>query len=609
MNTNIPQPLLDTVFAAMHYTYGNQISTHEMDGMQTFTIGGLASSRLRILAAQMQMFKPDLKTYGAVYLPMALGAVSAFASPFAHQYLGKPESEQKLPLTALSKLTIKLGETGEFVAKHSNKVINTACCVTYVAMIAFGFPISGTIGLVGLFLLLVKRQGMMPAFIDKRLEPIALAASLVAELSVPAPLLIRAIQLLVYSIVFSYYAVNNSLVKKLLPDWFLYPVPGKHEFTQPEKIDEATLRLNFRLNFSSIYTDAVSSPFSPELEKKVESISIEELFKQFEEKIGEKKNSPACKRFKAGVVGGRYEDTRPVDDLFFQKTIKALLLSIMDDEKNFKGNVDELLGIVGRNCAEGWIREIPYMLNNRSEEDYRWGVHHELMNLRGNMMKESLLTLNSEIENFVKSSDDPKVKKLNLDAFGGANGIHLVKAFEKAAWYRFRSETAENYRKVDGVSLIDSLFLSFLHRDKTRKIGPADGAYIGYKMAMTHPGLAFFVSLFIQKIVLLDLKYEGCDDEPATKRRKLKVVNWIFDAIRPEEGERKIPWNAINQWMFESSERLGIEFFDEDGDPNRAYIAGDGGNLHLTKIGVRLLLWDLGVIEPKKSVCENFSSF
>ncbi len=96
------------------------------------------------------------------------------------------------------------------------------------------------------------------------------------------------------------------------------------------------------------------------------------------------------------------------------------------------------------------------------------------------------------------------------------------------------------------------------------------------------------------------------------------LIERIYDANKPEyrntttgDGSavaiapvRKIQWEAIQGWLADLDERCSskkgnpFSVVSDDGDYNSLLVERDlAGNYHLTKQGVMLLLWDIGVLE------------
>jgi hypothetical protein len=85
------------------------------------------------------------------------------------------------------------------------------------------------------------------------------------------------------------------------------------------------------------------------------------------------------------------------------------------------------------------------------------------------------------------------------------------------------------------------------------------------------------------------------------------IVNSIYGAIKHEyfelDGhfspvEPKIAWPAVLQWMGQIAEKRNINIFNQDNNElePRFVETDEQDKKNLTKAGVRLLLWDLGIL-------------
>jgi len=272
---------------AENYELSCATTAHEKDGEQQFQISFLAWVRLSILEEHLLSHVPNLNTYNFTVIPLVVGGVTSFAAPFAEQYLnGK---DQNIAVSALCKLVVALGEAGKAICQHANLMINTACCVSYVALIAWGHTAAGAIGLAGIVLIAIKRDGYLPYWLDQTLAPITLVASAVAEAQLITNPFIRGFLLLGKLSDGLDLMKRYEWTQKLLPERLLCPNPGKHDLSKKititkdnaEKYTDSNQKL--KVNISHIYNKAVSQvlPAGAEFDFNKVSALFDSIEKEF----------------------------------------------------------------------------------------------------------------------------------------------------------------------------------------------------------------------------------------------------------------------------------------------------------------------------------------
>jgi hypothetical protein len=580
--------LTSSIQALSNYKSSSELLAHQKDGRQHIVVGLLVTSVLSTLAAELQKGVPDLNTHKATLIPFALGLISGIGKPIAEGYLKKSEQDKKQPLVLMSKGIIELSKVADVFCNNASGLANTASAVTYVALIALGCTTSGTIGLVGLCLTIVKQKGHLPAKIDRALEPIVMASALISTVITPQNLIIRSIQAIFWLNVITTLALQFKPTRKYLPEWITHPSPGTHDIKNQPSTNYKSLvnrNYNFDVNFSSVHAREVSEIFPKDLLGELRDAS--ELFTEIEAKNPSFSESEreGFEKLKKGVIHGQFDDITPPNLSLFQEMARALLQSILSDKDNFENKIKEFAEI-GNSCSEGWLRETTFLLNPKSK-DPKWAVHHELAILRSNIIKEN----STEIQRINKDS------AVNLNALGGANDIHLINSMNAGAWSIFRPYEGELFHQVYGHGLVSAFWINQMQNHKKdfvnnrKALTASDQIFIGQQMAAAHPAISLIIPKFVPYLVNLPNAYQNTE----------MLVDYIHDAIKPEfdnDGSvrRRIQWEAIQGWMNDFDNRhedSGLSDYDTK------WVIQDrtGDPYYLTKDAVRLLLWDLGVLE------------
>lgn len=258
---------------AEDYSLSTEITTHEKDGQQQLQIGFLAIARLSLLSDQLESINLNFNS-SFLAIPLGLGAAVTVAATFAKEYLAKNPKESGA-LSLLCRFTVQAGKVGAEICQKANPVMNAACSVSYVAMIYFGHPVAGAMGLASLVVISVKRYGCLPNWLDRAMEPVVFAASAWGVWNIPGGGFVR-VALLVAKL-----SEGIDLLKRFesahsfIPESLRNPVPGKHEKkhgTQP-------------VNITHIYSEKVSQIFPGDFKAEVDKLDVTDLFNQAQEKF------------------------------------------------------------------------------------------------------------------------------------------------------------------------------------------------------------------------------------------------------------------------------------------------------------------------------------
>ncbi|MBT3394347.1 MAG: hypothetical protein HN411_04465 [Waddliaceae bacterium] len=593
-----------------NYGVMNEVTSYELDGHQQFLASLHCHTSLLMLSSDIKIAKPGIRTHSIEKVPLAAGLIYSVATPLAKKYIEKPEDQQNPLLTLLSKLTVRIDPVCKVICDNSNKIMVIASCVSYVALTALGFTAIGVTGLAGLFLFAIKRKGYMPAIVDKYLNPISSLARIYTVLITPESLPIKALQLLVYGSALINFLMTQEKVTSLLPAHIRKRAPGRHIVSENHKLSSFSVEAirekikndsSFSVNMSSIHSDSVEQIFPADYHEELEEISPEILFGELEQKIKDRDLSltedqqAGLSRLKNGFVDGHVEDQAVQNMQMFRRVMKSLIHSIIRDDKNFDSKAKEIAEI-GKQCIGGWVRETSSMLLPKTK-DATWAVHHELAVLRGECIKEKLGKMIRESE----TDEDAKRK------YGGSNNIHATNAVQLGLWHSLRpyeAEVARDYKGADLSSIIVNRWQNRLQKgEQLKPLGAFGGMLAEWRCAMAYPGISIRLTNKIRTI------YETV----VGKYEPSLLVDNICDAISPQyvpaEGDvssvdtsRKISWDAITGWLCDIDERLSdLQILDPNTyEYNEQFVEKDPANQYrLTKEGVRLLLWDKGVIAPR----------
>lgn len=610
-------------YAAANYSMSNTTLAMQKDLKQSLAIGLFAAERIAILVLQMKMHSPSLNFHFR-WAPWTMGILAGIALPYAKKYLAKhphPTTPKEKILTATCKVLKKLGTASYKILQHADTIINVACFVNAIALIVLGFPIAGSIALFGLFILVLKRRLLLPAPLERIMEPICIIGGIATTITMPMHLIFKVLNLMMYAMSISSHIANSKIIRSHLPAHFKNPFHNKHKI-QSENKTVATQRAQsnngagLKVNPTHVCSDEVGRLLPTECNQSLNAIDANTLFNDLMTQIqqsGITLDETALKglnNLKVCAVSGRVSDTSPPNIALFQKILKGLLQSILADKANFKIRVEEFAD-VGNACVEGWTRDITAIFAPETQE-IAWAVHHVLSKRRGEIIKDLIRKNNQQFP--------------VLDLAGGSNDIHTTNAAQGAFWHRYRTFEGELDRQLHQPSIMRVLFLRHVFIKKIEKpininiANPKllpmmfEGAYRGLVATEIHPGLAAspaggaiggMMSLIEPEID------DAVRDSEAT-------VNAIYDAIKPEyamapsridpanpksvivrvDPKRVIAWKGVLAWIGDIATNRNIDICDPiTGNYDPIWVEHDMADQpYLSKAGVRLLLWDLGIL-------------
>lgn len=588
------------------YDSSNQHSAFAKDPSKRLAVALWAAMRFHTLNInELSALHPyfPINTWHIYTLSLSVPIASSILSSYSKEFLRRSsgEASRNFPaclrvfLTTLCQSIEKVDAQLTSAYSYSDVVLNTAFCISYVAMISLGMPIGGTLGLASLALLALKRYRHLPEWLqpitavcDRSMGPLIILAGI-------GILCTNQLTLLDYFSVFEKatalfsYAINTQTLRELLPDWANNPRPSAHikpevpwkQFLKllkafPQNPQPAVLEMLYEINPTYIWAEQVGNVFPESVNDKTAKV----LFQELETKMADSVHlndlqKEGLEKIKEAAIHGRVGDLIPVNVSEFQKLIRAYVQSILDDPE-FAQKIIELAAL-GNSCAEGWTRDVNYLLNPRSK-DIIWLIHFQLSKLRGEMIKEVIQKI--------------PMKSITRDWVGGTQNIHFTQSVESALWIYFRSYEAELARKLNPPNVLEASFIhcvpDFHSRyHKNSFITFLTIMYISLKLGSKNT--PFFPLENIEKIFN---QFSCCEI----------VVERIYDSIKPQyimveghiEARREIPWELVSDHLIKQKNNLDLakNWFN-------LVETDEYGHSYPSRQGVCALLLDMGIISLK----------
>lgn len=591
--------------ASNHFNLSNMTLAMEKDGKLSLAVGMVAAIRLDLLVGQMRAYVPQLNGSSLWMIPCAVGVLASLR-PFAESYLKNhpaPATNKERAYVLVCRLLVKMAPVGDKILQYADKILNVACVVNAVALMAFGFTMSGSIALCGLFLLALKRYDRLPERVERYLDAVITVMSL-SVVFTPMNIVFK-----ILNIILLISKVSNfNVIRSRMPASFIHPCHNRHVFqkisaSEGKFLVQAQKVSRFEVNPAHVFSNEIEKLFPADYMQEIEKITAEELFQQLHAKIErlnirlEKSDRKGLDQLRTGAILGRVRDQTPTDVEKFKLVLKVYVHTILKDQNkdNFAANLLELAE-EGNACVDGWTRNITAKLAPQTNEA-DWAVHHVLAKMRGEILKEKVLQYSNR-----------KFKNMPwLELVGKANNTHLNNAVQGALWHRLRTYEGELNRQLRQPSPLSALFLRKVIMNQNHEAGDklswVERFYREDVMIDYHPAMLNIVSLVQTMIMLIEI-------EPAVFKDSMNVhrlVHTIYEAIKPAyvqaqdnrmEARREIAWEAIRLWIGDLSERVEGNFPEPGSEEyyKKWVERNELGHEWLSESGVRLLLWDLGIL-------------
>jgi hypothetical protein len=589
MVANILSPIALT---GSHYSIGNAICAYEKDGKQQISLMLLTAQRIEILATQWKYAFSLKQTAFVYYLPLLVNVFFKFIEGMIEIYFDPQNQDQKnLFYTALFAFLDILHKINDLILDNSNLILNSACFASYILMIAYQMPITGIIGLFGLLLMSIKRYSYLPLVCDHTLEILGFMCSMVTVILLPVDNILSIIIR-----VFSLVSLLVYIAEKIgLQDW-IKTVPGQQIVLEIDQLSNHINDQNFSskmdylyLNPSYVYAPEVDQILALDFDEALQKVPLDEWISKIEKYIEDKKivfshvEKIGWIKITQGFIG-YFEDVSPPNFEQFQRVMKALFASFLNDEESSEAKIRELANL-GNSCTEGWTREINYLLKPITK-NWKWCVHHHLARLRQEILQKCILDW------------DQEQRTLNLA--GNNNNIHLLNVINLAFWPRMRTYSAELLKALNGFGFLDIFFINYNSQAREEKLSVLEYLSMIIRGLRYDPAMSIALnSLGVDFLEEMIKQFNIQHSEEA-------LVQHIYNCIY----EREIEWDIIVRWQQDFSNRYGINIFEKDecmGDFRKIDFFQEvevfnektkksENHFFLTKKGVKLLLWDLGVI-------------
>ncbi len=597
------------LFNLNHFNAGKEIKAYEKDGRQQTYLATLLVNRLSLLDMQWVTTGRKMPRFGLVGLTALIVKLTSPLFRFGITNLTMGRCVECVG-TFINRNIQRIEFALDKVFNCTGPIIDSACLVSYIAMIALGHPVVGVLGLMGFALLAIKQKGYMPGTVEKILVPFELTAVLYSAITSPIHIIFKSLNMTIAFFLVANYLSKNEALNQSLPGIIVNGVTRNHKIQSTVEQDwKARIRNEFQLNYSSLHASKLREILPKEDKNKINDLDVKVLYTEIESRAQDLRidfNQTGWQLVKNAVISDYLVDVRPVNFDYGIDILKTMLAKIAEekDDEQFAMNVREL-ATIGESCVEGWLRDIGFMLNPKTKDDFAWVIHHQLADLRSELIKEAI---RAEGTDLLKRS----FSEVSLDLVGGANNVHLINQIENALWHKWRTYKGEVTNRLEGRGIITKLLQygsdiqprpvesrSYLDRlaNKVRRFSDIVITQINVTLPLPVPvPLYKFIDLIDRR-----MKAEYQID---------KIVDVLYDAIKPEYMEvrnggsvalqkfSKIEWQTITTWIASMAER-DISVLDSDGYYDPEILGTDDlGNPYLTKEGVKLLLWDLGIIQP-----------
>ena len=608
-----------------HYGISNDLYAFRLDGQQQAFVGGLVSQTAQIATAQWNIL--GVPKMGYISNAFALGAGLRVALPILKFIAVLTTAEDKGFLKDAANRFCEIStdferffdKVNDVIAPHIDKI----CLVSAVAMLVFGHTAFGLMGILTCIVLEVKHRNMLPDFIDTALTPLSILSMYYGIWMAPSFTIVKILGSVVNTFQLINYLISSPLTRDYMPKFLTDATLGKHIINDKYSLGSVKSKCQLqgilqdqtalRINTTSVHNDTVSDVLPKEALLELGQVKYEDLYADIERRL-EENNIKLLKQdgwstLKSSMINGTCPDTRPADFGTTRSVVKAILIELRDKEctEEFERVAQEPAEL-GTQCSEGWTREIAFMLNPQSK-DYKWQAFYEFAQFRGHLIKETLLKYASKLRREVDSDI--------LGLVGGENDVHLTNQVQTAMGHRWESYDAKAFYQIHGRSFLTR----WLQRSWENEFNE-DFTNLDEGLTAELFRSSFLAALHIQlPLPVPPLQVcELIDREAKSKFTEKRLVETIYDAIKPTYTQvlhtdtfgkkqyhmvpsRRIEWQNVMSWIQDINGKLNEEckLFSEESLPTRLY--GDiiekdrEGEQYLTKKGVRLFLFDLGILE------------
>ncbi len=265
-------------------------------------------------------------------------------------------------------------------------------------------------------------------------------------------------------------------------------------------------------------------------------------------------------------TGAIFDGTIPDSTLLKNKIAMSFDYLTMQSPENFRIAFLDLCE-KGECCSVGWIEALTYFSEPEFASIKKQVLYH-LAIFRDEILKESCLQI--------------------CDNKDQACNVHVVQDIAEYLFFHFPTYTGAFLNKQD---------VPFIRKILNTILSKIDKNFPVLTDVWVVSAFAYFDSPLKEDF------FEIFNSEIAESRDLQKIIFYLDSKITPQKKEdivhRQISWSLITSWMNSHS---GITFYDESGwDPYwvKKIVLGEKEHYTLTENGIRLLLWDLGVLKPR----------
>ena len=580
--SNLPYTLIT------EYHQSNNILEMQLDGQKTLKVSWLAACKFCKFAEKLTVFTEKPSHFYSYVLPASIffsGVLSSHGVKLSEEYLNKnidPIRPIQKGLNFLCRGVVEIGKMSHRFLGQTDRICNITDFVYAIACIRFGSTTVGALELCKLLLISLKRRSYLPNRIEKFINHMHIPFSIINTLNIRNTLSRR---LNLISNVDSIITLFLKYVKPI-PKQVFNLINEKYKCQQLSRSVDEWKMIFLKVNPYHFYSPRIEELLNPELEIDLTHIDSDELFDRLNNKIRER-NIPtdgiteALEEFKICAREGKVSGKVPNNIELFKKLIKAFVQSIINDEVNFQAKLNDLIE-VNENCQAGWTKDIETLLAPNTN-DIEWMVHHLLAKRRGAILKQFLQGI-------------PK-----LNSLGGSLNTHLNTTLQATLWHKYRTYEGELEMQLNPPSALILLMLKWCIKEDSSRFSTINLFYAGACFA------EYFYSSFFKCNVVQEFYIEHANIH-LNMIDKEKIISTIYEAMKPEkvitadhkvELNRTISLDALRNWIVDFQNKTSLLLDKDTGIYNTTYICIEPiyQQIYLTRKGVELLLWDLGILE------------
>ncbi len=565
-----------------HFFFSNETRTYQLDQQKSINILFLLYSRELLLKGTSATL--NLSIPGLGYTALSLGGCKALL--YGLKQLNANDAYKNIlpDIKTLKAYDQKIDD----LLNHIDPYVNAACLATYVALIYFGNPLPGIIGISFLALGYLKQQGKLPSYLDAPIKHLSIPCSIFSTLTSKMHILFKTIQIARIAIKTLSISLKNSSTDYISNF-------GKHEIDQTSTLnhflkcekknvfEKTSNPKNFSANKTSVYAFKWPTFFS-EQEQKLSNAEIQSKLEQIckdldiipkeepsNDSITTYPRLTGWKRLSQMLLTGSLEEQTPNNIYFFFDLIKGIIFSTLKDTDtgNQKTKLEKLLKICEQ-CPVGWTADAEEL--QFPDSNIESNIHKNLAVYRDTLIQKILCK--------ITETEGPDY----FESCGGVNNVHLLENLSSTLWHEWKTFRGEMSSHFHGKGILTRSIESStrLSSDTKNSILFSIGATVDISLC--------------SKVILLN-------ERLPREMRELYNAEAITEHIQSQIAYGVIRWDSVSSWMSKLQEESGIEFIlEETSEYNPQWTLevkdpiSEKTTRGLTKEGTTLLLWDLNIL-------------